>query len=198
MIKNIIFDMGNVLFDYDPQVCLQRFCSSDRERKIIQKELFEGPEWVMGDQGMIAEKDKYDLVKKRVPQEMHPSLKRCAMEWDICMVPLPGAEAFCDRLKEHGYRLFVLSNASDSFYEYFPRLKPLDFFDGIVVSADVHIIKPDLCIYQILLEKYELNPAECLFIDDRADNVQGARAAGMQAEVFCQDYEAVRTKYQLF
>lgn len=197
MIKNIILDMGNVLLDYNPQVPLDMFCSSEEEKEIISRELFNGPEWELADMGTITDRDRYDMVKERVPKEMHPALKRCAYEWDVCMTPVLGAKEFCDYTKQKGYGLYVLSNASDKFYEYFPNFAPFDFFKGIVVSADIHMIKPDIAIYKYLLEKYDLTPEECLFIDDRANNVEGAKQSGMQAEIFRDNFEQIKEKYQL-
>ena len=82
-------------------------------------------------------------------------------------------------------------------FEYFPKYFPLEWFDGIVVSSDEHIVKPDAGIYRILLERYGLNADECLFIDDRADNVRGAVESGMNAYVFNNDFETVKSRYGL-
>lgn len=191
MLKNIIFDMGNVLLDYDPEIPLNEFCRSEEEKDAIRRELFEGPEWVQGDMGTIRDADRYDLVKERVPKEMHPALKKCSYSWDICLKPVEGAREFCRKVKAAGYGVYVLSNASDKFYEYFPKFLPFDFFNGILVSADVHMIKPDIRIYQHLLEKYQLQAEECLFIDDRPENVEGAKKAGMQAVVFENNYDKI-------
>lgn len=195
MIKNVILDMGNVLLDYNPEFVLERFCSSEEEKNIIRRELFEGPEWAMGDRGEIRDKDRYDYVKERVPREHWEALKRCANEWAVCMVPLPGAKDFCEFVKQKRYGIYVLSNASDLFYEYFLNFSPLDYFDGVVVSVDVHITKPDRGIYRYLLEKYHLKAEECLFIDDRADNVEGARKVGMQAVQFVNNFAEIADKY---
>lgn len=83
------------------------------------------------------------------------------------------------------------------FYEYFPKYFPLEWFDGIVVSSDEHIVKPDVRIYKILLERYGINADECLFIDDRTDNVHGAVEAGMNAYVFKNDFDTVKSRYGL-
>ena len=90
------------------------------------------------------------------------------------MPRLEGALPFLQQDKKGGYRLYVLSNASDEFYIYFPKSYDVNLFEGIVVSADLHIIKPDERIYRYLLERYGLNPGETLFIDDRLENVEGA------------------------
>ena len=171
MIRNIILDMGNVLLDYNPEVILEKTLDNEEDRQIIRKELFGGPEWVQGDFGIIKNSERFDGVSQRVPSRLHPALRECVENWDICMVPVEGAVDFC-------------------------RF-PLEWFDGIVVSSDEHIVKPDAGIYRILLERYGLNADECLFIDDRADNVRGAVESGMNAYVFNNDFETVKSRYGL-
>ncbi|GFI25194.1 alpha-D-glucose 1-phosphate phosphatase YihX [Lachnospiraceae bacterium] len=195
MIKNIVFDMGNVLLRYDPEVPLALFCRTPEEKEAVRTELFGGQEWVAGDLGTMTQEEKYESIKKRIPEEMHTSLRRCVYEWSVCMKPISGAFSFCEYAKKKGYRLFVLSNASSEFYEYFPEFAPLSYFDGIVVSSDIHIIKPEEGIYRYLLDTYGLLPGECLFIDDMEANVKAARRMGMQGEVFCGDFEPIREKY---
>lgn len=189
MIKNIVLDMGNVLLDYNPDVCLNLFVKEEEDRQLIKRELFEGPEWKQGDLGYITDEERFAGVSSRVPKRLHRELKQCVEKWDVCMLPIPGAKEFCEYGKKKGYRLYVLSNASNSFYSYFPGFAPLDYFDGIVVSCDIHIVKPDIRIYQHLLNQYGLLPEECFFIDDRPDNVEGAKNAGMHGAVFRGDFE---------
>ncbi len=192
MIKNVILDMGNVLLDYNPEVPLNMFCDCEEAKDIIRNELFHGPEWVMGDRGDIPDKGRYELVKRRVPEKYWDALKQCCDRWYICMNPIQGAAEFCNFVREQGLGIYILSNASDAFYEYFPKFLPLTFFDGVVVSADIHMLKPGREIYTYLTDKYGLNPAECLFIDDMPQNVQGAKQAGLQAVRFENDYDSVR------
>ena len=183
--------MGNVLLDFNPEFVMNEFCSSDEEKDAIRKELFNGPEWKAGDRGDIKDKDRFDLVKGRVPERYHAALKNCADKWDICMTPLEGAKEFCETIKCSGLSIYVLSNASDLFYEYFPRFLPLDFFNGVFVSSDYLMLKPDVEIYKAFLDKYGLKADECLFIDDREDNVEGAKKAGLNTFRFNGDYQAV-------
>lgn len=191
MIKNIILDMGNVLLDYNPNVILNKVCDNDEEKAIIFKELFKGEEWIMGDLGQLTNSERFDGVSKRVPESLHGKLKECVENWDICMDPVEGAQEFCKIVKEKGYKVYILSNACSKFYEYFPKQYDLAFFDGVVVSSDVHIIKPDIRIYEYLIEKYNLDATECLFIDDREDNVNGAKKAGMNAVIFKNNYDEI-------
>ena len=145
----------------------------------------------MGDRGDIKDKDRFDIVKVRVPEKYHEALKNCADRWDICMTPLDGASDFCHYVRDNGYGIYVLSNASDLFYTYFPRFLPRDFFNGVFVSADYHMLKPDVRIYKAFLDKYGLNAGECLFIDDRADNIAGAKEAGLNTFQFMGDHNEI-------
>ena len=146
---------------------------------------------VLRRQGDIKDKDRFDLVKVRVPEKYHESLKKCADNWDVCMNPLEGAREFCEYVKDHGYGIYVLSNASDLFYTYFPKFLPLDFFNGVFVSSDYLMLKPDVEIYKTFLKKYGLDAGECLFIDDRADNIAGAAKAGLNTFQFKGDYQEI-------
>ncbi len=192
VVKNVVFDMGNVLLDFDPEVSLNRYCSSEEEKDVIRRELFNGPEWALGDKGDIKDRDRFDLVKIRVPEKYHEALRGCADNWEMCMNPLNGAKEFCEYVKKSGFGIYVLSNASDLFYTYFPKFLPLDFFDGVFVSSDYLMLKPDEKIYRTFLDKYGLRAGECLFIDDREENVVGAQKVGMQTFRFEGDYDKIK------
>ncbi|MGN0377207.1 MAG: HAD family hydrolase [Suilimivivens sp.] len=194
MLKNIIFDMGNVLLRFNPEIPLNLFCKTEEAKTIIRKELFNGPEWIQGDYGTITSAGRFEPVSKRVPKEYHEELYRCVMEWDICMKPIPGALEFCEYVKEQDYRIYVLSNADNTFHDYFPRFAPETYFDGVMVSSDVHMIKPELRIYEHFLKTYHLLPEECLFIDDRPENIEGAQKTGINGYVFQGDFETIKTR----
>ena len=197
MIKNVFLDMGNVLLDFNPDFSLNKYCKTEEEKEIIRKALFEGKEWVMSDAGEISDKDKFEKVKHKVPEKYHEALKNCADNWDQCMIPLKGAKEFCDYIKNKGYGIYILSNASDKFYEYFPKFLPLDYFTGYVVSSDIHMLKPNEDIYKYILNKYNLKAEESLFIDDKDYNVEGAKKVNIHAEIFKDDYDAIIKKYNL-
>ncbi len=197
MIKNIILDMGNVLMDFDPEVSLRRFLDNDADRDIIRNELFHGPEWLMGDEGILKNAERYEPVSKRVPQRLHPQLKNIVEHWNDCMQPIAGATEFCDCMKEKGYQIYVLSNADDTFFDYFPRFKEISWFDGVTVSSTIRIVKPNLDIYEYFLEHYHLTADECLFIDDRLENVVAAECVGMHGFVFKGNYDDIIQKHCL-
>ena len=191
-IKNIIFDMGRVLLKFDPYVSLNAYCNSKEDIDILYKELFEGPEWIMADEGIITNGQRYELVKKRVPDRLHRALKLVVENWVMCMEPVEGALDFYAWVKEKGYDTYVLSNACNRFYGYFPKFYDLDSFQGVVVSSDVKMIKPNPAIYEYILKTYDLKPEESLFIDDVEVNVKAAEEAGIKGFLFQNNYGELR------
>ncbi len=197
MIKNIILDMGNVLIEYDVDRPLDALCPDGESKKIIRRELFESGEWIESDRGSITDAQMLAAAKKRVPEKYHNALERCERQWTEFLNRIDGAPEFCRAMRESGKNIYVLSNASGRFYEYFPRFYDMDFFDGVVVSSDLHIIKPESGIYEYILDKYGLKADECLFIDDREENVRGAETVGMNAVLFENNYGEIKEKYGL-
>lgn len=191
MIKNIICDMGNVLLSYDPSLVVDTFCDEQEEKDIVLRELFNGPEWRMMDQGILTEEESLARIFGRCDSRFHEKIETCLRRWTICKKPLPGVYDFLDGLRKAGYGLYVLSNAAASFHDYFPKDFPEGTFDGIVVSCDEKMVKPDPRIYALICDRYHLVPCECLFVDDREENTEAARQSGMHAVTYAGDYEIV-------
>jgi putative hydrolase of the HAD superfamily len=97
-------------------------------------------------------------------------------------------------LKSKGYKLYLLSNAAKRQHAYWPRVPGNEFFEGTVISADWRLVKPQPEIYHALLSRFGLQPQECLFVDDSAQNVEGANFVGMDGIVFHGDAEEFRTE----
>ena len=191
-VKNIIFDMGRVLLQFEPYVSLNEYCKNEEDKELIYKELFKGPEWIMGDEGKITNGQRYELVKQRIPERLHQTLKLVVENWDMCMEPVEGALEFHKLVKEKGYHIYILSNACNRFFHYFPKHYDLNSFDGVVVSSDVKMIKPNSEIYQYILKTYHLNPEESLFVDDMKENIEAAGKAGMKGFLFQNNYEELK------
>ncbi len=95
-------------------------------------------------------------------------------------------------LKDSGYGVYLLSNAGTRIHEQLDHMPAWELMDGAVVSAEERMMKPDPAVYQLLCDRYGLEPAECLFVDDNADNCEGARVAGMRAVRYTGDVSAIR------
>ena len=185
MIRNIVFDMGNVLLRFDPEWFLTRDGITDPDdRKLIMNELFRSVEWAMMDSGMLTESTAEPYILARIPDRLKDSVRHLLFHWAYPRETIPGMEDLVRRLKESGYGLFLLSNASIAQHDYWPLYTVSRYFDGKLISCDVKVVKPSREIYQIFTDKFSLEPDECLFIDDSPANVAGAIACGWQGIVF--------------
>ena len=108
------------------------------------------------------------------------------------MYPVKGMEDLLKECHEAGYHLYLLSNASERQPVYWPRVPGNQYFEGTVVSALEKTVKPELKIFQILLERYDLKAEECLFIDDLQRNIDGAARAGIKGYLFDGDAGKLR------
>lgn len=184
MIRNIVFDMGQVLLCYDPSLPCLRHAKGDREVALtLRKAIFDCPEWVATDAGELNDAELLEAAQKRLPTpELKAIAKDIIADWYLdTLWPKQGMAEVTKAMHDRGYRLYILSNASLRFRDYQYKIPHLELFSGILVSAEEKLLKPDLAIYRRLCDKFSLSAEECLFIDDVPANVQGAKNAGMKA-----------------
>ena len=199
MIRNIVFDMGRVLIDFDPEKFIDREGIRDPEdRRLIQNELFRSVEWAQMDSGILNERTAEPFIMKRFPVRLHDVVHRLLNNWAIPRAEIPGMYELVGELKEKGYGLYLLSNASEAQHRYWPLIPVSRLFDGKMISCDVKVVKPMWEIYHLFTERFELNPEECLFIDDAPANVAAAIACGWSGIVFHGQAEELRQKLRQY
>ncbi len=199
MIRNIVFDMGNVLIRFDPSLFIEREGITDPEdRKLILDELFNSVEWAQMDRGILEEKTAEPFILERFPERLHPAVSNLLHRWAIPGDEFTGMRELVADLKNAGYGLFLLSNASTAQHRYWPLFPVSRYFDGKLVSCDVKVVKPMREIYQIFTDRFLLDPEECLFIDDAPANVAAAITCGWNGIVFHQDANQLRRKMRQF
>lgn len=184
MIDTIVFDMGGVLLDFRAELFAERLGLSRDDCALLSRHLLRTTDWVKLDRGTTSEQAAYDHACAKLPERLHPAVDYILNHWDQPIVPIPDMAALVRELKEKGYRLYLLSNASRRQHDYWPRVPGQEYFDGKLISADVHLLKPEAAIYQALFEKFGLAPQQCLFIDDFPPNIEASENAGMQGIVF--------------
>ena len=183
MIKNIIFDMGGVLIDYNPEKTL--YGMFDRETAdLLLKVIFRNPLWSDKDRGIILPAEIMEKVRGEIPAEIFEQVSSMVDNFYPYMPPFERMEGFVRELKEKGFGIYLLSNASCDFHERREGIPALSMFDGVIISADYKLLKPEKEIYEKLYETFDLNPSECFFIDDVAANIEGAAATGMQGHCY--------------
>lgn len=195
MIRNIVFDMGNVLIHFNPEMFMDREGVTDPdERRLIRNELFQSVEWAQMDSGILTEKTAEPMILKRFPERMHPVVRNLLHNWAIPRDEIEGMEEVVAGLKKAGYKIYLLSNASVAQHRYWPLISMSRYMDGKMISCDVKVVKPMWEIYHLFTDKFGLDPEECLFIDDSTANVAAAIACGWQGIVFHGDAEELCEK----
>ncbi len=187
MIRNIIFDMGQVLKHYDPDLCIAPYITDKEDAALIRSACFASAEWIELDRGTISYEEAISRWKSRLPERLHGKVDEIIANWHLYMTDIPETNEIVRTLYQKGYAIYLLSNVSIRFEkirEFFPALA---LMRGIVTSAAEKLLKPDPRIYRILLERYGLTPDECVFIDDAPANVSGAEAVGMRGIRFDMD-----------
>ena len=193
MIRNIVFDMGNVLVRFDPPHFLDRAGIQDAEdRAVILRELFQSVEWALMDRGLLTEETAEPLILPRVPERLRPAVRHLLYHWADQREEMPGMRRIVEELKASGYALYLLSNASLAHHQYGPRFPVSSCFDGVLISADLRLIKPMDEIYTAFLRQFQLRAEECVFIDDLPVNVAGAVAGGWKGLVYRGDPDRLR------
>ena len=195
MIRNLVFDMGNVLIQFQPETFMDREGVRDPEdRCLILRELFQSVEWAQMDSGILTERTAEPFILKRFPERLHETVHRLLNNWAIPRAEMPGMNELVQELKESGYDIYLLSNASEAQHRYWPLIPVSQFFDGKLISCDVKVVKPMWEIYHLFTGRFGLNPDECLFIDDAPANVAAAIACGWHGIVFHGDAGELRMK----
>jgi len=181
MLRNIIFDLGNVLISFVPSEFLKKKNYPQNIRNTILNDIFRSDEWKMLDNGDITTREAIDSITLKSTLKREEIALIFSLRTEV-MFPLDNNVRLLPVLKKRGFRLYYLSNFPlDSFEEIRNDYFFFRHFDGGIISSEVKLSKPDLRIFKLFLDKYSLLPEECLYIDDLEENVDSARLAGMKA-----------------
>jgi len=198
MIRNIIFDVGNVLAGFNWRQMLEKlFPDSPEIRERVAKATVQCDLWLENDRGVLSEAEIEVLCAERDPGVAEQTKIFFEHRREV-VTEYPFTPDWIKGLKARGYMVYLLSNYSENSFEY---LKTISVFpslvDGGVISYQIKKVKPEPEIYQALLDKYSLNPDECVFLDDLPVNIQGAKNAGMHGIVVGDHEQAARELEEL-
>lgn len=180
-IENLIFDVGNVLLEYRWYQMLLDFGLTEEEAQTARPHIFDNKLWNEFDLGNLTTQEIIDRYCVELPQ-YEELLRWFFGHLELMHVARPDIWKRVHDLKGKGYRIYLLSNYSEDFFNI--HTKDADFMndiDGRLVSYEVHLMKPDPAIYKCLLDKYELKAEESVFFDDRLENTQAAEALGIKS-----------------
>ena len=181
MIKNIIFDIGNVILNFNYKEILPKYTTDKEAQDFIEQYIVNSPEWLgyaLIDTGYITKEEAISIVQDRTN---HIHDKIIENFWNTY-----NNYAFIDKqvisllniLKKQGYKIFLLSNINSHTHEAIKDSGLFQLVDGYVLSYLEHQIKPYEAIYQTLIERYNISPKESVFLDDNEKNINTANKLG--------------------
>lgn len=181
MIKNIIFDIGNVILSFDRDFLLKTYYNG-KDYDLLKEKLFHN--WEMLDEDLLTLEEYEQNVLSSLPENLRNVAKTVLNNWEYCMYYNDGIVSLIQELKERGYKLYVLSNMTRHFINRDYKFPIFKEFDGVVYSAPIKMIKPDERIFEYILKKYSLNPEESVFTDDMKTNLAAAARFGIKTFYF--------------
>ena len=195
MIRNVIFDFGQVLIRFDGKEITSHTVTNQTDANFVSDVFFDRQYWDKIDMGELSGDSLIAAAKERLPLKYHAFLPEIFYTWVYRVPYISGMPEVVEGLRRKGIRLFLLSNAGHYLAEHHDHFSILEGFEACLFSAPLGMLNPDERIYRHLCETYGLLPEETLFVDDNAANVAGARAVGIHAYLF--DGDATRLQKYL-
>jgi len=205
MIKNIIFDVGKVLIDWNPYETMAELGFNRSTIETIKNKVFDSGEWNNEDLGIYTPEEMSSYFAALVP-EIDEDMRLFYKHATDSIRPRAYVRPWLKALRAAGYRTYVLSNFGGAAMKRGVELGGinfLDLMDGSLFSYEIHEVKPNAAIYNSLCERYDLVKEESVFIDDLASNIEGARSVGINGIVFtsfeqvCEDLRKMDVEFSL-
>ena len=199
MIRNIVFDMGQVLLRFDPAYFIERAGAADEDKDLLLREVYKSLEWARMDRGSLTEAEAAESMCRRLPERLHETVHALVDKWDRPILPVEGMEELIEELKQKGYGIYLLSNASYRQHEYWPRVPASRFFDGTLVSADVKLVKPHACSSTTRSTTPRgLSSAACTRSSSTTTSTSSARACAKRASRYNKKALSVKAERAFF
>ena len=197
MYKNYIFDFGQVIVKFDPYYMTSRYIENEEDIKLASDIIFDRLYWDKLDAGTITDEEVKKEIQKRLPERLHKKALLAYDNWYMNIPLIEGMENIITTLKNKGKKLYLLSNISIGFADYYCKNidveRVLSLFDGLVFSGKIGLVKPNADIFNYLLNKFDLKPEKTIFIDDNIRNIDGAKSLGINGYLFDGDVEKIKS-----
>lgn len=199
MIKNLVFDLGNVLIEWNSEKILTSFEPEKERRQILRQAIFDSGVWHQTDKGELSLKEACDEVLVQLDDSYHPVVQNIFYNWYEVVEVYSGLQEKIRLWANQGYRIYILSTTCEIFYriEKAGSLLIFPLLSGYILSSEVGVVKPEPEIYQKLLKKYSLDPTESVFIDDIQANLDTAAELGFETILSTSESENIRAMESL-
>ena len=180
---DILLDMGNVLLEWNKDKILQGISDTKKDYLILDKSIFQLGLWERLDLGTMSREELVLKVVSMIGRTYQKKVEEVIWNWPNYIEIFTEVFPILSEVKKKGHRIFVLSNTSKVFYDLLEeQLSPIkELLDGFVLSCDIKAIKPDLAMFEEILDKYQLDPTNCVFLDDIEDNTIAAQKLGIKS-----------------
>lgn len=181
----VVFDVGNVLYDWNPRFLYERLIADDRALDAFLRDVVTHDWHFQHDAGRPFAETSAELTD-RFPEHADLIAAWAPRFNETIGGALPDMAELVEELDSAGVPLFAITNFSHEFWPPFRAREAalFDRFRDVVVSGEERLVKPDAAIYHLALKRFGLEAREAVFVDDRAENVAGAEAVGMRGHLF--------------
>ena len=192
MIRHIVFDLGNVLIEWNAERVLANASNDLAVQDVLRSAIFESGLWQALDAGAYSLEETQAAVLERLGGRYAAEVEAIMWHWYEGVQVFDETQALGIRLAEKGYAVYILSNTSPLYYHLVEAgVLPLhEVLSGHYLSCESRLMKPDVAIYQDFCDRFELDPRECVFIDDIPANIAAAKAIGM-AGIVAKGHESI-------
>ena len=183
--KNLVFDMGNVLIEWNSEKILKAITEDIHLQDLLRKEVFETGLWVETDEGVKTREAVIEIVTGKLGEDYRNEITQLLRYWYKYVDVFTKVQDRIIELSKSGYSIYILSNTAFTFYDLVKEgyLPATSVAKGMVLSCEEKVLKPNEKIYNILLERYNLNPHNTMFFDDLPENIWGAARCGINGFV---------------
>jgi len=196
-VKNVIFDLGGVLLDWNPTRILERFYSDLPSRDALMQTLFRHSDWRAFNRGSLTESELLNNVRARTDRDL-PELSGLLDAVRESLLPKDETVVLLKELHARGIPLYCLSDMPTPVFSYVRRRYDFwDAFRGIIVSGDVKMMKPEREVFEHLLSRFALHADETVFVDDHPANIDGAKIVGLHTVLFTDAAQCQRELHQI-
>lgn len=191
MIRQVIFDVGGVLLDFDPGAMVRAATEDPADMALLRYEIFSHADWNRLDRGEEEER-VFSSMKTRLPRRLWTAADLIRADWHKALRPKEEMGELAGELDRMEIPLYILSNAPYRFYDFQDRIPGWGRMKGVMLSCEEKLLKPDPALFQRLFDRFDLKPSECFFIDDSPMNVEAAQWCGMEAFQYRSDMPLLR------
>ncbi len=193
MLKNIVFDYGNVMIHFDPAYMVGKYVNDEADARLLEEVIFDRLYWDRLDEGTIEDEELLAAANERIPERLHAVSREIYYNWIYNMPEIEGMNALVRHVKNDlCMRVFLLSNISRYFAEHAHERGELEPFEKCIFSAAAGRTKPNRDMFEYLCSECGILPEETLFVDDSEKNIKGAEACGIKGYLFDGDSERLK------